>query len=443
MLYVTTRRIVALRQDLENRSANDADEAAASRLPRPTAKDALTEATIRHVAEYGIDRISLRSVAAEVGATTAAIVHHFKNKDGLLLAAAEQALACDRRNHEAYIAALPPMPMNAQVFADFISAYLELQRQNSYISRFWLEALFHSQTFPVVSEALGSWHASRVEFWRDILKNAENPAIRAQNFTSYIVAEEAFSCALHENPTYALIVRETARCIASAIFDIDNRNSPDATITNWLKNQSLRFPIVTEPDASSMRERLLSHAAAAIRRKGTGAISQRHLAKLAGASPSMIVYHFGDMHTFAQEAIWRALLHRLPHEFDPEKSVIDRAEDRSHWARRMADMICPAPDGAGDAGFYVGYSRLTGQATLLASHQPELTPLVYHLRCLEGFGTYRLRDVIWPKTSAEVGYIEAAAFGMWIKGEAVVNEAIRSRNCTTPEDILGVTNIIA
>jgi hypothetical protein len=105
-------------------------------------------------------------------------------------------------------------------------------------------------------------------------------------------------------------------------------------------------------------------------------------------------------------------------------------------------MIRPAQSPGSNPGFYVGFSRLTGQAALLAAHQPGLMPLIWYLRELEGLGTYRLRPVIWPDSPHEITPIQTAAFGLWVKGEAVINEAIWPDHSTGAHDILHMARLI-
>jgi hypothetical protein len=88
----------------------------------------------------------------------------------------------------------------------------------------------------------------------------------------------------------------------------------------------------------------------------------------------------------------------------------------------LADAIHPRTDYR-TAGFYIRFARITGQASLLACRQPELRSLIEHLRTLEGAATYHSAKKIW-QSSTHFDRGRAAAFGTWIKGQAVLNEAL-------------------
>ena len=58
-------------------------------MPRPpvTRPDDLTDALVRVVVREGLDRVSIRTVAAEAGVSIGTVQYHFATKDDLLLAA--------------------------------------------------------------------------------------------------------------------------------------------------------------------------------------------------------------------------------------------------------------------------------------------------------------------------------------------------------------------
>ena len=59
----------------------------------PSVRTALIEAAARRVADGGVDALSLRRVAADVGASTQAVYTHFGSKDDLVRSVVEEAFA--------------------------------------------------------------------------------------------------------------------------------------------------------------------------------------------------------------------------------------------------------------------------------------------------------------------------------------------------------------
>lgn len=57
----------------------------------PSVRTALIEAAARHVADGGVDALSLRRVATDVGTSTQAVYTHFGSKDDLVRAVVEEA----------------------------------------------------------------------------------------------------------------------------------------------------------------------------------------------------------------------------------------------------------------------------------------------------------------------------------------------------------------
>jgi AcrR family transcriptional regulator len=82
---------------------------------------ALLEAAERTVEEEGVDALSVRGVAAEVGTTTRAIYSLFGSKDGLVV-------ALGARGFEMLGAAVAALPVTDDAGADLIAAGLEFRR---------------------------------------------------------------------------------------------------------------------------------------------------------------------------------------------------------------------------------------------------------------------------------------------------------------------------
>lgn len=378
---------------------------------------ALLEHTISMLAREGLENISLRTIAARAGCTTAVIFQQYQGKAGLLAASLERAQVLDADAHAALAVQVRGLIRGHASLSDFIATYVSL-RAGQEVARFWSEILFKSKQIPEAAPFLKTWFEMRRAFWRDILQDlAPNHAL-AEIVAVYTVMEEVYAYPLNGDLQYRLLLTETARALTGSSLGVGSAKSDPASISASLD----KAPLPAAPGgagAADMREQLLNHAIGAIVEDGIGTVSQRTMTEKAAVSSSMIAYHFKDMKSFVNEAVWRALVHGIPPALDPARAAMPGT--MQEWFEALEGYVRPRI-GQTPAGFYTAFARITGQACLLADSRPSLMPLVSHLRALEGWGTFRVARNLG---SAEhlCGRDHAAAFGMWIKAEAVLREA--------------------
>jgi len=378
---------------------------------------ALLDQTIAMLARMGLENISLRTIAARADCTTAVIFQQYQGKAGLLSAAIDRALDIDSEAHAALLTQVSGLIGSREAVADFIGSYVTV-RASQDVPRFWSEILFKSQQLPEARGQLQRWFAMRSGFWQDVLATAAVDAALADTIAAYSIMEEVYAYPLLGDAQYRLLLHETARALIETAFDPTHARHRSPGISAILGK--VPWPANPETaDSTDMREQLLTHAIHAIVENGIGTINQRSLSQKAGVSSSMIAYHFKDMKSFVNEAIWRALVQGIPPVLDPGRSAMPTTMQQ--WFEALETYVRPRI-GDTPAGFYTVFARITGQACLLADSRPSLMPLVHHLRALEGWGTYRVALSIQPE-HAVVARDHAAAFGMWIKAEAVLREA--------------------
>jgi hypothetical protein len=138
----------------------------------------------------------------------------------------------------------------------------------------------------------------------------------------------------------------------------------------------------------------------------------------------MIAHHFRDTETFLRRAAWRAMLHDTPSRLNPAFQARTERDSLDDWARVMAEMM--RPPAAKGGGFYVGYTRVSGQTSLLTPRHHALRELSGYIRLIEGYGTFSASRIHWPK-SVRLDRAEAMAFAIWVKGYAIVNYVIGAR----------------
>lgn len=381
-------------------------------------RDDLLAATEHAIATAGIENVSLRAVSAAVGKSTTVVFQNFGSKEGLLLAAAEVAVAKVTRQHADLRALLADMPQNPSDLASVIAFYV-IEQSRDPANRLLLEALFKRRHLPQAAVLLQRWDAMRRAFWQARLEAGQFAAL-APVIATYSIAEQGFACALSNNPGYAMLLRDTL----TALFEgCEGTLDPDRGATPaiaWMAERAtLPGPDATRSTVPAM-ERLLEHAAATILAEGVTGLNLRALAAAAGVAPSLIIYHYGDVASFTKAAIWRAMIEGLPRSLDATASAEPPRSDG--WRDELERATHPAGNGT-PAGFYVNYARILGQLGLSASRDPDLLPLVLQLRAIEGVGIHRASHATWPP-ALRLGRANAAAFAIWIKGRAILNEAL-------------------
>ncbi|EZP82944.1 transcriptional regulator BetI [Novosphingobium resinovorum] len=400
-------------------------------------KSLLVGKAVEGVARQGIRNMPMRAIAANAGVTTAAIVHHFGDKSGLLRAALQQALLEDSAFHESLIANIAGRPLGYLNFVEWTANYIRL-RHGSDNARFWSEVLFHPQAVAGNLRHVEAWHDMRVRAWGDILEGQGRDRSFAEALVTYLCMEEVWAQGLDSFAEYPILQRETLRALLAAMFDLswDEEHSISALLEPRLESFAMRAP----PNPDDLRERLLTEAARDLFEHGIEKVNQRRIAGNLGVSPSIIAYHFGGMSNFRNQAMWRAMIHKVADPLNPY-SAKDKPLTLEDWAEGMANAISPA-DGSGDNGFYVSFARTIGEVALLSGREPELLPLVEHLRILDGTASYQAGRGIWAGL-VSLRRQQASAFAMWMKGRAVLNTAFGYDRASTRKALIeAVTRLI-
>lgn len=359
----------------------------------------------------------MRAVSAEAGGTTAAIVHHFGSKSGLIAAAVEVAMQREMAWHATLLNQIQGHKLDHLNFVEWIAQYL-VKRTNETYSRFWSEILFHAGMVQNGRSIVAEWHELRTGFWSDVLDIQGVDRHFGGYITAYLCMEETWSYSLGEFAEYPILVRETLRALTTGMFR--RTWSETQSVSMWLEERLDRFPLEPPQDPETMEERLLSMAAQDILKSGIK-LNQRRIAQMAGASPSMIAYHFESMSAFRNQAVWRAMLRPFDDPQNPYGSS-QAAHTIDEWAALMVDIIMPGR-GEKNAGSYSSFARAIGEIALLSCRQPEMKTLAEHLRILDGTASFQAGKTIW-KDIVRLRREQASAFGVWLKGQAVLSAAL-------------------
>jgi len=377
---------------------------------------ALIDATIDDIANHGLEAVSLRRISAAVGRSTTAIFQHFGGKSGLLRASLDHAFECDRAFHKAMLDEIEGLVPDHNALVTVIALYIE-NLATAARAPIWREILFKAAQLEDAAGLLDRWYAMREDHWRNVCRVTPGRDHLPPLLVAYTAMEEVYASVLHADLGYRLALRETIERLLDAAFDRPASISSEVAI--W---QEKRVPAPPAPERKgdgALAERLIDVAAREIFQHGVMTLNHRRLTALAGVSPAMIVYHFGDMVTLANAAIWRALMQGLPAFLDDEIPETSSRGTMAAWATTLGETVSHGASGP-SAGFYIAYARIVGQVCLLARRNESLVPLVRHLRSIEGSGVYRASKFSWP-TMLEMSRANAAGFAIWIKGFAILN----------------------
>lgn len=381
----------------------------------------LLDETIALTAECGLEKLSLRAIASRSGCSTGAIFQSFGSKSGLLGKALARAREHDKRFHGDLEKDMSGYLSGHAAFSDLLTWYIGT-RAGQEVARFLSEVFFKANQIEMCGDHMREWHAMRTLFWTSILDRLNVDPDLASIVSSYTIMEEVYAQTLIDRPRYRLLLGETVRALTAVAFGQDIGKLRKRSLSERLDTQPLSFHGKAKSDANdnAVREQLLEQAVLTIVKSGTSAATQRELARKAGVSASMVAYHFGNMKAFVNEAIWRALMKGIPVDLDPDNKNGSMPSSLDEWFT-MIDEHVRSEAGEVPAGFYTGFSRISGEACLLARFQPQITELVGHLRALEGWGTFRVSSHL-KEAGYRIGRDHAAAFGVWVKAEAMLRQ---------------------
>lgn len=388
---------------------------------RQDLRETLLTLTIELSANVGLERLSLRQIAAAAGVSTTAIFQNFEGKADLMAAAVDHAIALDEGLHHQLQDDAVPLIAGHLGFADFVATTVELRAPRCE-ARLLSEVLVQLHDHPQCADALAVWHRNRIAFWAGVLEKLGRPSGFAEIVARYVLMEGFYAHAMLREGQYRMLLFETCRALCDAVFHDGHSAGQRSDASTLLGTVPFAVRSPEQPGSHQpVAEQLLDTAVDIINQSGMRTLSQRALAARAGVSGSLIAYHFGDMKALTIQAIWRALVQGIPSQLSPAGDSASFPKSLDEWLRILESMLKVSRDDEA-TGFYISVSQLSAEACLLAGQNPELMPLVRYLRGLEGWGTYRVSQSI-PAIASDIRRDHAAAFGIWIKAEALLRKA--------------------
>ncbi|MGD9660673.1 MAG: TetR/AcrR family transcriptional regulator [Porticoccaceae bacterium] len=405
-------------------------------------REILIDKTIAAIVVGGLESVSLRAVVNAAGCSTTAIFGHFGNKSGLLQACLEHAFEEDLLFHNNFSHHTRGLALDHQSFAALLASYIEL-RAKTRAAAFWSEVVFKSRQFSEdkARNSIRQWHQMRVSFWHSRLQQSSCTTDLAPVLAAYTVTEGAYALTLHKNLEYLLLLREACTAITAKSFGASSEHI-SSQVWTWLESGSPRFSIDAPQTRNPLCERLLNQAAKHIVLQGVDRVNINKIAKDAGTSSAMVLYHFGTMGSFINEAIWRAVLLKIPEEMIPVIKNGHGSKPPTSWLDVVKGLLKKPLDSKKEYNnFYLKVARIIGQAALLARHNSELEPLIDQLRINEGVSVYH----IFKNFSKDEGTLPrsiAGVIGLWLKGQVIIDDIHVDQSGSAAESVTDVISTL-
>jgi len=139
-------------------------------------KNDVAEATWRVIEKYGLRAATIRAIAEEVGCSTGAIVHYFKNKDDLFIFSLHLATERLARRIEKCRQGVSGHETLRKVFAE----YLPLDDERALEWHIWAAFLTRSVNNPRLTQEQREWYDGFRNLLRDIIiEGQQNGVFRA------------------------------------------------------------------------------------------------------------------------------------------------------------------------------------------------------------------------------------------------------------------------
>jgi TetR/AcrR family transcriptional regulator, transcriptional repressor of bet genes len=141
----------------------------------PARHGEIVDATVRVIARDGLAGASLRAIAREIGYTTGVLMHYFRDKEELLVAAAEAVFG----PFEALLSEALQMDDTFEGLRRICVIPLPTTRAKKAIPRIYVQVLASAETEPAFAEAFTRRYAAIRDGVRSVLaKGQENGSFR-------------------------------------------------------------------------------------------------------------------------------------------------------------------------------------------------------------------------------------------------------------------------
>lgn len=249
--------------------------------------DDIADAACALVAEEGIGGLSLRRVAARVGASLGGVSYHAGNKRDLVARLVQDRAAAQALRHRQWLDRCAPLDVaHPDVLAAIIAGFLDdaaLRHRASSLAG--CELVADAARDPAAYDGMAGLIGADAGFWQELLAGADDAMVLGEVIACYCRDELPFTLALAADPDYRLLR-------AGAIARLCQRFAPVADgFAQGLDAFAAALP-GTQDGAGARRAELSRAIAAVILKDGVAAVTHRSVAAQAQAPHSTIAHHF-------------------------------------------------------------------------------------------------------------------------------------------------------
>jgi AcrR family transcriptional regulator len=144
-------------------------------VDRTERREEVLEATWRLMARVGIDRVSIREIAAEAGYSTGVIAHYFENKQDVLVSALRLLNSQEIERVARSTAGLRGLAALHAAIEEVLPVGTERKREMSVWMSFWGRAVGDPRLATFQRRSYGEWHALLRDLFEQAVADAELP----------------------------------------------------------------------------------------------------------------------------------------------------------------------------------------------------------------------------------------------------------------------------
>lgn len=265
-------------------------------------------AAIPLFARHGWRRATVRSIADAVDMAPATLIGHYKDKTGILAAAAEEAVGRDAARMALWVSECEAYDVSPALAGPYLSTVSEaaagqFRSDSLMLLDLWLSARSDDRLERICFE----WLQMRRDAFRSVGKRFGGPELAYDFLCLQSLSETAAALSCGHSSAYHIMAAAGFIETFAMLTGVGPQRATSAIHSLASSFYTDESPIDlgdrTSSEESSARMRLITAASSLIEREGFGSLSTRRVAEAAGVSPALIGYHFESTDALALAAL--------------------------------------------------------------------------------------------------------------------------------------------
>ena len=299
-------------------------------------------AAIPLVARHGWHRATIRSIADAVDLAPATLIGHYKDKTGILAAAAEEAVGRDAARMALWVSECETYDVSPALAGPYLSTVSEaaagqFRNDSVMLLELWLSARSDDRLERICFE----WLEMRRDAFRAVGKRFGGPELAYDFLCLQSLSETAAALSCGHSSAYYIIASAGFIETFAMLTGVGPQRATPAihslASSFYIDGGPLDLGVLPRPEENPARARLITAASSLIEREGLGSLSARRIAESAGVSSALVGYHFDSTDALALAAL-SDVFERIQSRVETSGS---REELRSAIDRRIASRQDP------------------------------------------------------------------------------------------------------